>query len=55
MHLFSRVFTLTGGPVRPVEWALAMMEKANDAMVPTQRLAGVDAAYWCTIADRTHP
>lgn len=30
------------------------LQKANDAMVPTQRLAGVDAAYWCTIADRTH-
>ena len=29
--LFSRVFTLGGGPVRPVEWALAMMEKANEA------------------------
>ncbi len=39
MHLFSRVFTLTGGPVRPVEWALAMMEKANDAM-------DVDVSLW---------
>ena len=29
--LFSRTFTLAGGPVRPVEWALAMMEKANEA------------------------
>lgn len=39
MHLFSRVFTLTGGPVGPVEWALAMMEKANDAM-------DVDVSLW---------
>jgi hypothetical protein len=31
VFLFSRVFTLGGGPVRPVEWALAMMEKANEA------------------------
>lgn len=30
-YLFSRTFTLGGGPVRPVEWALAMMEKANEA------------------------
>lgn len=32
----------------------ASLERANSAVVPTQRLTSVDAAYWCRIADRTH-
>jgi hypothetical protein len=30
------------------------LERANAAVVPTTRLAGVEAAYWCRIGDRTH-
>ena len=30
------------------------MERANTAVVPTARLAGVEAAYWCRIGDRWH-
>lgn len=30
------------------------LERANAAVVPTQRLDGVDAAYWCRIGERTH-
>jgi Family of unknown function (DUF5926)/SEC-C motif len=30
------------------------MERANAAVVPTARLAGVDAAYWCEIGARRH-
>ena len=32
----------------------ASMERANSAVVPTVRLAGVDAAYWCRIGERSH-
>jgi len=32
----------------------ASMERANTAVVPTVRLAGVEAAYWCRIGDRAH-
>lgn len=30
------------------------LERANAAVVPTQRLSSVEAAYWCAIGDRTH-
>ncbi|MGN6612331.1 MAG: DUF5926 family protein, partial [Angustibacter sp.] len=30
------------------------LEHANAAVIPTERLTGVDAAYWCRIGDRTH-
>jgi hypothetical protein len=33
---------------------LASMERANAAVVPTVRLADVDAAYWCRIGERAH-
>jgi hypothetical protein len=32
----------------------ASMERANTAVVPTVRLSGVDAAYWCRVGDRAH-
>ena len=32
----------------------ASLEKANASVVPTARLASVDAAYWCRIGDRCH-
>jgi hypothetical protein len=30
------------------------MERANGAVVPTERLTTVDAAYWCRVGDRRH-
>lgn len=32
----------------------ASLQQANASVVPTTRLSGVDAAYWCRIGDRTH-
>lgn len=32
----------------------ASLERANAAVVPTVRLSGVDAAYWCRIGGRAH-
>jgi Family of unknown function (DUF5926)/SEC-C motif len=33
---------------------VASMERANEAVVPTARLASVEAAYWCQIRERFH-
>jgi len=30
------------------------MERANSAVVPTAKVAGVEAAYWCRISERRH-
>jgi hypothetical protein len=30
------------------------MERANAAIIPTERLASVEAAYWCQIGSKTH-
>ncbi len=32
----------------------ASLERANDAAIPTVRLTGVDAAYWCETPDKNH-
>lgn len=32
----------------------ASLERANAAVVPTQRLTSVDAAYWCQVRERRH-
>lgn len=32
----------------------ASLERANAAVVPTERLASVEAAYWCQMRDRNH-
>jgi hypothetical protein len=32
----------------------ASLERASEAVVPTARLIGVQAAYWCRIGSRTH-
>lgn len=32
----------------------ASLERASEAVVPTERLTGVEAAYWCRIGSRTH-
>ncbi|HSF26378.1 MAG TPA: DUF5926 family protein [Actinomycetes bacterium] len=33
---------------------VASLERANASVVPTQRLTGVEAAYWCRIGSRAH-
>jgi hypothetical protein len=30
------------------------LERANSAVIPTARLTGVDAAYWCRMKERSH-
>ncbi len=30
------------------------LERANETVIPTARLTGVQAGYWCQIGDRTH-
>jgi hypothetical protein len=48
-------FWLEGLPDSSVdETTQASMERANAAVVPTARLAGVEAAYWCQIGSRWH-
>lgn len=32
----------------------ASMSRANEGLVPTERLTGVDAAYWCRIGTKEH-
>jgi hypothetical protein len=32
----------------------ASLERANAAAIPTSRLSGVDAAYWCETPDKNH-
>lgn len=36
------------------EEVTASLETANASVVPTVRLSGVEAAYWCRIGDRCH-
>jgi hypothetical protein len=38
----------------PDEDVAASMERANSTVVPTVRLSGVEAAYWCRMRERTH-
>lgn len=33
---------------------LESMQQAKERMIPTERLASVQAAYWCQIVDKTH-
>ncbi len=32
----------------------ASLERANEAAIPTVRLTGVDAAYWCETPEKNH-
>ncbi|SFD19664.1 DUF5926 family protein [Streptomyces aidingensis] len=32
----------------------ASLERANEAAIPTVRLSGVEAAYWCQVPDKNH-
>jgi hypothetical protein len=42
------------GMVDPSGQLMSALESANKAVVPTERLTSVDAAYWCRIHDRCH-
>ncbi len=46
-------FWLEGVEERTPE-VVASMERANEAVVPTERLTSVEAAYWCRIRERAH-
>lgn len=46
-------FWLEGAPDRSPD-VVASMEAANAAVVPTERLSSVEAAYWCQIRERYH-
>jgi hypothetical protein len=46
-------FWLEGVEERSAE-VVESMERANEAVVPTTRLSGVEAAYWCDIGGRRH-
>jgi hypothetical protein len=47
-------FWIEGSGVTPSEDVSASMEQANSQIVPTSRLTGVDAAYWCRIGAKEH-
>lgn len=32
----------------------ASLERANASVIPTEKLSGVDSAYWCSATDRNH-
>jgi hypothetical protein len=32
----------------------ASLERANESVIPTVKMAATDSAYWCRIGDRTH-
>ena len=38
----------------PDDEVAASMERANGTVIPTVRLAGVEAAYWCRMKERAH-
>lgn len=61
MHMFSRVSTLTGGPQRPLEWALGITERVNAVMDVDVSLWGAAFGYpggtvaWSTLVEsRAH-
>lgn len=46
-------FWLDGGEAGSADVA-ASLEQANAAVIPTVRLPGLEAAYWCQVADKAH-
>ena len=47
-------FWLEGSDAERSEDVDASLERANAAVVPTERLSGVEGAYWCRIGEREH-
>jgi Family of unknown function (DUF5926) len=42
------------GTTEPDAEVQASLERANATIIPTARLTGVDAAYWCNVGDKAH-
>ena len=47
-------FWIEGSGAETTEDVAASMERANASVVPTARLTGVEAAYWCRIGPKEH-
>jgi hypothetical protein len=47
-------FWIEGSGATPTADVQASLERANSSVVPTSRLTGVDAAYWCRIGSKEH-
>jgi hypothetical protein len=47
-------FWIEGTGAEITDEVSASMERANAAVVPTERLAGVESAYWCRIGTKEH-
>ena len=47
-------FWIEGSGAEPTADVDASLERANASVVPTARLTGVDAAYWCRIGTKEH-
>ena len=47
-------FWLDGTTAEITDDVRASMERANAAVVPTERLSGVESAYWCRIRTKEH-
>jgi hypothetical protein len=41
-------------PEQASEQVTASLERANEAVIPTARLTGVEAAYWCEVPEKNH-
>jgi len=47
-------FWIEGSGAEPSADVSASLERANSSVVPTARLTGVEAAYWCRIGSKEH-
>ncbi|MGD9954451.1 MAG: DUF5926 family protein [Candidatus Nanopelagicales bacterium] len=47
-------FWIEGSGADPSADVSASLERANSSVVPTERLTGVEAAYWCRIGSKEH-
>jgi len=47
-------FWIEGSGATPTADVQASLERANASVVPTSRLTGVEAAYWCRIGSKEH-
>ncbi len=47
-------FWIEGSGVEPTEDMTTSLERANANVVPTARLTGVEAGYWCRIGSKEH-
>ena len=47
-------FWIEGSGAETTDDVAASLERANSSVVPTRRLTGVEAAYWCRIGPKEH-